>query len=173
MKYDSNFVSDLHKDAYGYRPNDVFWQAWAKADEFQKQFIWDVLEERFGEQVAEEKRREKLAIEKFEHIVSLVQNKDQTREEAIAWMMKFDNEPDSSNFEYKHRLPFGYLVTSKTPEVDAKPPYVVTIQDWESRREINCFTVDEVWAAIGSRKIGGLYEVCSPAGFSVQEFIAL
>jgi hypothetical protein len=34
-------VSDLHKDAYGFRPSESFWTEWQLANNDEKQFIWD------------------------------------------------------------------------------------------------------------------------------------
>lgn len=41
--FDETIVSDLHKDAYGYRPRDMFWSTWEDADMDGKQAIWDRL----------------------------------------------------------------------------------------------------------------------------------
>jgi hypothetical protein len=34
-------VSDLHKDAYGFRPSYDFWREWELSDNDGKQAIWD------------------------------------------------------------------------------------------------------------------------------------
>lgn len=49
--------------------------------------------------------------------------------------------------------------------------YVVKISDWYGKREVKCRTKAEVWEAIDSRSFGGLYEVSSPTGKSISEFI--
>ena len=36
-------VSDLHKDATGFRPRAEFWNQWATANDSEKQKIWDNL----------------------------------------------------------------------------------------------------------------------------------
>lgn len=36
-------ISDLHKDAYGFRPNQDFWREWELSDDLGKQEIWDQL----------------------------------------------------------------------------------------------------------------------------------
>ena len=42
--FDANTLSDLHKDAYGFRPrSEEFWNAWDSADDDGKQRIWDDL----------------------------------------------------------------------------------------------------------------------------------
>ncbi len=41
--YSDELVSDLHKDAWGSRPSQIFWLNWEKADQDTKQTIWDNL----------------------------------------------------------------------------------------------------------------------------------
>lgn len=41
--FDENLVSDLHKDAFGYRPREYFWAEWNNSTDAQKQVIWDDL----------------------------------------------------------------------------------------------------------------------------------
>ena len=36
-----SIVSDLHKDAYGFRPCQVFWTEWQALDEDGKLELWD------------------------------------------------------------------------------------------------------------------------------------
>lgn len=49
--------------------------------------------------------------------------------------------------------------------------YIVEIHDWHGTRKIECETINETWEAIGSRAFGGLYNVGSPTGKDVSEFI--
>lgn len=41
--FDENTVSDLHKDARGYRPREYFWKEWNTSTDFDRQAIWDGL----------------------------------------------------------------------------------------------------------------------------------
>lgn len=41
--YDDMAVSDLHKDAFGFRPSETFWQEWALSNPDARQQIWDDL----------------------------------------------------------------------------------------------------------------------------------
>lgn len=52
-----------------------------------------------------------------------------------------------------------------------KPNYIVYIQDSKGSRKIPCNTEDEVWEAIGSRDLEGLYQVDAFNGKSNYEFI--
>jgi len=49
--------------------------------------------------------------------------------------------------------------------------YIVFIRDWYGHRHIPCNTEAKVWDAIGHCAIGGLYEVSSPTGKNVNDFI--
>jgi hypothetical protein len=39
--FDENIVSDLHKDARGFRPTQYWWDQWTQCNDAQKQFMWD------------------------------------------------------------------------------------------------------------------------------------
>lgn len=39
--YNEIEVSDLHKEAYGFRPSHHFWQEWELSDANGKQALWD------------------------------------------------------------------------------------------------------------------------------------
>ena len=41
--FDEREVSDLHKDAYGFRPTSTFWQEWQLSDMDGKQALWDLM----------------------------------------------------------------------------------------------------------------------------------
>jgi len=41
--FDEQIVSDLHKDARGYRPTVYFWEEWNISNDFDRQAIWDGL----------------------------------------------------------------------------------------------------------------------------------
>jgi len=41
--FDESIVSDLHKDAFGFRPREYFWEEWNNSSDASKQEIWDDL----------------------------------------------------------------------------------------------------------------------------------
>lgn len=41
--YDEQIVSDLHKDARGYRPDEYFWEEWTQCGDDTRQSMWDNL----------------------------------------------------------------------------------------------------------------------------------
>ena len=44
-------ISDLHKDAYGFRPSHSFWLEWQASSMDEKQAIWDSMIQHFNEMV--------------------------------------------------------------------------------------------------------------------------
>ena len=50
--------------------------------------------------------------------------------------------------------------------------YIVTTQCWNyGKRVTECTTVEEAWDAVGARSFGGLYDVSSPTGLDVYDFV--
>ena len=64
--YDEQIVSDLHKDAYGYRPREGFWRHWNESTSDEKQEIWDGLLRDLDAEMEAEQRRKDEAVEAFE-----------------------------------------------------------------------------------------------------------
>lgn len=68
--FDDNIVSDLHKDARGFRPDEYFWEEWTQMPDPIKQKIWDKLCVEMEESMAQQKKDEAKALEKFRKIVA-------------------------------------------------------------------------------------------------------
>jgi hypothetical protein len=58
-----NTVSDLHKDARGFRPSQLWWESWTSAADAQKQQIWDSLLSEFDDTMARERAEEQRALD--------------------------------------------------------------------------------------------------------------
>ena len=63
--FDSNIVSDLHKDARGFRPSEYFWEEWDQCGDDNRQAMWDSLCRELEETMAEDRRREAAALTRF------------------------------------------------------------------------------------------------------------
>ena len=61
--YDDQTYSDLHKDAYGYRPRNDGWEYLSPVG---KQIKWDSLCEALDHRIAEDETAEAAAVERFE-----------------------------------------------------------------------------------------------------------
>ena len=64
--YDENIMSDLHKDAYGFRPSGEFWSLWESASNEEKQHIWDDTLVVLQRNIAAEEEAEALQMSEFE-----------------------------------------------------------------------------------------------------------
>lgn len=87
--YDESIVSDLHKDARGFRPSSDFWAMWNEALPAGKQLIWDNLLEDFDDAAYAEQVAHELAIHNFENEVAdclALGAKD--RKTAIKWIVQ-------------------------------------------------------------------------------------
>ena len=110
--FDANIVSDLHKDAYGYRPREYFWAQWHGCGDQGKQEMWDELLADLSDAVAEEKEREAAAIADVEkriaRIIDMVDGS--TREDAIRYLdQAYDTRGDVNFLEFHLGIPYGYL----------------------------------------------------------------
>jgi hypothetical protein len=114
--FDSNIVSDLHKDAYGRRPGDSFWSQWTNASDAEKQTIWDGLLRSLEISMEIEREAEQRAIERFEALVRVnIDAGAEDRETALCWIMDVSNaNGDWEYLCYKHGLPYSYFKTSVT-----------------------------------------------------------
>jgi len=67
--FDDNIVSDLHKDARGFRPSEYFWEEWTQSPDNTKQQIWDSLCIEMEQSMAEQKAAEAAALVEFRNNV--------------------------------------------------------------------------------------------------------
>lgn len=64
--FDEQIVSDLHKDARGFRPSVHWWQVWESASSDQKQQIWDSLIVELNDEIVQERAQQQKALEAFD-----------------------------------------------------------------------------------------------------------
>jgi len=100
--FDSNVVSDLHKEAYGFRPGQGWWAAWNGMDDQGRQEEWD----RLGRAADEETAREHAAQQRAEarwaaHITKLMADNAIDRATALRWdMAAMDCDGDTGFYCY-------------------------------------------------------------------------
>lgn len=70
--YSDDIISDLHKDARGFRPCEYFWEEWTQSPEDAKQHIWDKLVEEMEYNQKEEARIEADNLVKFRKLLRSV-----------------------------------------------------------------------------------------------------
>ena len=87
--FDENIISDLHKDAYGFRPAAEFGMLWQLSSDDQKQEIWDDLVVIMQRSMKAEEAAEKAASEAFEsQIQAAILSGAADRETAIRWVVE-------------------------------------------------------------------------------------
>ena len=87
--FDSAIISDLHKDARGFRPTWHWMQTWYAASNAEKQWIWDNLCKELDEELAREKAEQAAAIASFESsVAACLENGAADRETAIRWVLE-------------------------------------------------------------------------------------
>lgn len=85
--FDSNIVSDLHKDARGYRPTEYFWEEWDQCGDDNRQAMWDNLINEFNNTQAAEREAEARALENFRtQIKAMKRLGAETEQQAIKWI---------------------------------------------------------------------------------------
>lgn len=63
--FDENIISDLHKDAFGFRPTEAWWRSWEYQDDDGKQSVWDYLIYEMNRSMAAQKKAEAEALDEF------------------------------------------------------------------------------------------------------------
>ena len=111
--YDADTLSDLHKDAYGFRPrSEEFWAAWESADDDGKQRIWDGILDDLDRALETEREIQQEAIAEFESTVrsTMATVAGSTREDAIRYLHdQYDTNGNVESLEYELGVPFGYI----------------------------------------------------------------
>jgi hypothetical protein len=108
--FDEYLISDLHKDAYGYRPTESFWSAFAAFNPDQKQALWDSLIADLNMAIEDEEKYQQIAIEEFEVRIDSLMADAPSRKSVVAWFMRqADCDGDTDRLEYLNSLPYGYL----------------------------------------------------------------
>ncbi len=86
--FDENTLSDLHKDARGFRPrSESFWNEWTTSTDDGKQSIWDGLVDELVRREEEEKEAEERAVVSFlAEMNQFIEYGAGDRETALRWM---------------------------------------------------------------------------------------
>jgi hypothetical protein len=110
--FDDSTVSDLHKDAYGWRPSEAFWAKWNNSTPEQKQVIWDGLVETLEESIDLERKMQASALEAFEaRVTESIQAGARDRNQAIKWILQaegLDGERDPGYVCYQLGLSYEH-----------------------------------------------------------------
>jgi hypothetical protein len=85
--FNAQIVSDLHKDARGYRPDAYFWEEWNQCGDDTRQAMWDNLLVELEQETARQKAAEAKALADFRaQIKSMRKLGAETERQAIKWI---------------------------------------------------------------------------------------
>jgi hypothetical protein len=98
--FDENIVSDLHKDARGYRPTEYFWEEWTQCGDDTRQAMWDNLCRELEETMNRERKAEaRAALALTERLEQMYALGAKTEVQALKWIMEAE-EFDDSDLRY-------------------------------------------------------------------------
>ena len=110
--YDEAIVSDLYKDAYGFRPREGFWNHWNLSTHDEKQEMWDGLLRAVELAIESEKQEQAMNIANFEQrVLETIRHGAGDRATAIRWILDGEdllNETDKNFVRYMFGLPYNY-----------------------------------------------------------------
>lgn len=99
--FDSNIVSDLHKDARGFRPTEYFWEEWDQCGDDTRQAMWDSLCKELEDAMEADRIAEQAAIAEFEREVELtISAGAKDRNTALRWMTQNALFRDAQDIEH-------------------------------------------------------------------------
>lgn len=110
--FDADILSDLHKDAYGFRPGEYFWADWDAASEDGKQRIWDNLLDALDRALETEREYQQEAIADLEDRIRFMMNTVAgcDRADAIRYLHDvYNTNGDVEYLEHHLGVPYGYL----------------------------------------------------------------
>jgi hypothetical protein len=109
--YDEQCVSDLHKDAYGFRPSQAWWGQWNTNTDAEKQTEWDSLIDAMEAAMIRANQYEAAAVVKFDQLVAATMASGAADvATAHRWIMEgSDCDGDWGYLCYKHGLPYSYF----------------------------------------------------------------
>ena len=103
--FDDNIVSDLHKDARGFRPCEYFWEEWTQSPDNVKQIIWDKLVVEMEESMAQQKADEARALVEFRKIIAA-----QMELCNVSWTRALEYLADAEDMSIEHEQDFDYFL---------------------------------------------------------------
>lgn len=107
--FDENIVSDLHKDAYGFRPSADFWSDWTNASSNTKQKVWDDLLVDLEHSIERDRAEASAAATEFTlRIEKMIEYGAADYETALRWIVDaegpFEDDQDIEHFVWKQGL---------------------------------------------------------------------
>lgn len=93
--FDEQIVSDLHKDARGFRPSQSWWEMWNESHPSRKQEIWDALGEELSETMDRERQAEaRAALALTERLEKMYELGATSEVQALKWIIEAEEFDD-------------------------------------------------------------------------------
>jgi hypothetical protein len=104
-----NYVSDLYKDAYGFRPGAAFWTRWAGLTHDERVVECDRMVQTVEEECNRARNEETLAYAAWsKHIATIMETNGVDRATAIRWDMdSMDCDGDAGYYCYKWGMSYS------------------------------------------------------------------
>ena len=103
--FEDNIVSDLHKDAYGFRPSQRFFDDWAEYTPAEKQECWDMLCTEMERSMKEQAESEAAALVEFRKTVAA-----QMALCNVTWTNAVDYLADAEDCDIEYDQDFDYFL---------------------------------------------------------------
>jgi len=130
--FDESIVSDLHKDAYGFRPRAYFWDRWEEMTDDEKQSEWDSLSDESERQVQLNRESEVADLVAFEALVEVyIELGACDRSVALRWMTQSDEFYHAQDVEH-WVWQKGILFTDEGRALVKELMEIVEFKDWET-----------------------------------------
>lgn len=130
--FDESIVSDLHKDAYGFRPSQSWWAMWAAFNPDQMQAEWDHLIEVMNESIEMERLEKERALAEFKALVQkTIELGAGDEETALRWMTQdetFYHSQDVEHWVWNQ----GILFTDYGRELVKRLNSLVDYKEWDA-----------------------------------------
>lgn len=110
--FDSESLSDLFKDAHGFRPTSKYFENWKLMDDDEKQAEWDKLIVILEYENETQQKYEELQVKEFKALVAeIIKAGAKNESTAYRWLMDAAEwcNRDWENLAWKHGLPYSYF----------------------------------------------------------------
>jgi hypothetical protein len=93
--FDENIISDLHKDARGFRPSQTWWSVWNRVSDAAKQDIWDSMLQELSETMDQERKAEsRAALALCERLEQMYKLGATSEVQALKWIIEAEEFDD-------------------------------------------------------------------------------
>lgn len=111
--FDTDLVSDLHKDAFGFRPREGFWMRWNIMNDVEKQNEWNYLLQTARDEAEADERRqdqaEAAAITEIALYRSMLGSDSTVADAVRALHDAYHTDGDDGFLEYKLGTRYGFI----------------------------------------------------------------